>query len=600
MNPLGQLVVLFLVAVVAVPLFKRAGLGALLGYIAAGVLIGPHGLGVVGDVDNMLHISEFGVVLLMFVIGLELQFSRLKALRKPIFGLGTMQVVSGIVGIGGLIMLAGYPLTLAVVLGCGLALSSTAFVLQLLAEKKELATGHGRLSFTILLFQDMAAVPMLAFIPFLASGGPDEAASWQEIAYGVGRVALIFGAIVIAGRYLLRHALRFIHATRVREISIAAALLLVTGTAFLMESVGLSMALGAFVAGVLLADSEFRHQLEADIEPFKGLLLGLFFISVGMTLNLGAVLAEPLKLIAGAALLMLIKAILVAAIGRWGGKLNGISAMRLGLLLSQGGEFGFVIFSLATQLQLIDRQLHEQLIAVVTISMVLTPLVLFVFETLVKRFASDTRPPFDTIDDGKTGAVIAGFGRFGQISGRLLRSLKIPFTALDINPDQVDVVRRFGNKVHYGDASQLDVLRAARVGEASVFILAIDDIDASLRAVRLVRQYFPDVRILARARNRRHAHLLMDAGVRWLVRETYHSALLMAEEMLVSLGREREEAQEYVRLFRDTDQRNLVRQHEKGLHHDAAKILQSSRDAAEELQRLFEEDQDQDENTKDE
>ncbi|WP_111494780.1 monovalent cation:proton antiporter-2 (CPA2) family protein [Marinobacter bohaiensis] len=593
MNPLGQLVVLFLVAVIAVPLFKRAGLGALLGYIAAGMLIGPHGIGVVGDVDNMLHISEFGVVLLMFVIGLELQFSRLRALRKPIFGLGSLQVLTAMLIIGGLVVLTGRDIALAIVLGCGLALSSTAFVLQLLAEKKELATGHGRLAFTILLFQDMAAVPMLAFIPFLVSGDAEEATNWTEILLGIGQVAVTFAIIVIAGRYLLRHALRFIHATRVREVSIAAALLVVTGTAYLMESVGLSMALGAFVAGVLLADSEFRHQLEADIEPFKGLLLGLFFISVGMTLNLGAVLADPLILIAGAAGLMLIKALLIAAIGHWGGKLGGISALRLGLLLSQGGEFGFVIFSLATQLALIDRTLHEQLIAVVTISMVLTPLALTVFERIVARLGGEEKPPFDTIEDGRTGAVIAGFGRFGQISGRLLRSLNVPFTALDVNPDQVDVVRRFGNKVHYGDASQLDVLRAARVGEAKVFILAIDDIDASLRTVNLVRKYFPDVRILARARNRRHAHMLMDAGVRWLVRETYHSALLMAEEMLVSLGRERDEAQDLVKLFQETDQRNLARQHEKGLHHDAAKILQSSRDAAEELTRLFEEDQEE-------
>ncbi|BES69996.1 monovalent cation:proton antiporter-2 (CPA2) family protein [Marinobacter nanhaiticus D15-8W] len=591
MNPLGQLVVLFLVAVIAVPLFKRLGLGALLGYIAAGMLIGPYGLGVVGDVDNMMHISEFGVVLLMFVIGLELQFSRLRALRKPIFGLGTLQVLSAMAVIGGLILIAGNDVTLAIVLSCGLALSSTAFVLQLLAEKRQLATGHGRLAFTILLFQDMAAVPMLAFLPFLATGGDAGDTSWQEFLLDAGRILLVFGGIVIAGRYLLRHCLRFIHAARVREVSIAAALLVVSGTAYLMDLAGLSMALGAFVAGVLLADSEFRHQLEADIEPFKGLLLGLFFISVGMTLNLNRVLTDPFILFACAAGLMLIKALLIAAIGHWGGKLSGVSAFRLGLLLSQGGEFGFVIFSLAGQLDLIDRNLREQLVAVVTISMMLTPLVLFLFERLVARFAPDDRPPFDDINDGRTGAVIAGFGRFGQISGRVLGSLKIPFTALDVNPEQVDVVRRFGNEVHYGDASQIDVLNAARVGEAKVFILAIDDIDASIRAAHLVRQNFPDVRILARARNRRHAHLLMDAGVRWLVRETYHSALFMAEEMLVGLGKERKEARELIGLFRDADERNLVRQH--GLHDDPAKILQSAKEAAEELRQLFEQDQEE-------
>ncbi|WP_148863955.1 monovalent cation:proton antiporter-2 (CPA2) family protein [Marinobacter fonticola] len=591
MSPLGQLVVLFLVAVIAVPLFKRAGLGALLGYIAAGMLIGPYGLGVVGDADNMLHFSESGVVLLMFVIGLELQFSRLRALRKPIFGLGSLQVLSAMAVIGGLVLMAGQTTTLAIVLGCGLALSSTAFVLQLLAEKKELATGHGRLAFTILLFQDMAAVPMLAFLPFLASGGNADDMSWQDMLVDAGRIALTFGAIIIAGRYLLRHCLRFIHAARVREVSIAAALLVVSGTAYLMEIAGLSMALGAFVAGVLLADSEFRHQLEADIEPFKGLLLGLFFISVGMTLNLNRVLSDPLVLFACAAGLMLIKTLLIASIGHWGGKLGGASALHLGLLLSQGGEFGFVIFSLAGQLDLIERDLREQLVAVVTISMVLTPLALFVFERLVVRFAPSDKKPFDEINDGRTGAVIAGFGRFGQISGRVLGSLKIPFTALDVNPEQVDVVRRFGNKVHYGDASQIDVLNAARVADAKVFILAIDDIDASVRAARLVRQNFPEVRILARARNRRHAHLLMDAGVRWLVRETYHSSLFMAEEMLVGLGKERQEAGELIGLFRDADERNLARQH--GMHHDPAKILQSAKEAADELRQLFEQDQEE-------
>ncbi|MAA63773.1 MAG: glutathione-regulated potassium-efflux system protein KefB [Alteromonadaceae bacterium] len=587
MNPLAQLVILFLVAVIAVPLFKRAGLGAILGYIAAGILLGPYGMRVFSDVDTMMHISEFGVVLLMFVIGLELQFSRLKALRKPIFGLGSLQVALCMTGIGGVTLLLGYSLTLAIVLGSALALSSTAFVLQLLAEKKELATSHGRLAFTILLFQDMAVVPFIAFLPFLAGGGSPS--SWEENLFDAGRIALTFAGIVFAGRYLLRHVLKFIHATQVREISIAAALLLVAGTALLMESVGLSMALGAFVAGVLLADSEFRHQLEADIEPFKGLLLGLFFISVGMTLNLERVLANPLFLISGAVLLMLIKTVLIALIGWRGGKLKKLGALRLGLLLSQGGEFGFVIFSMAGQLQLLDKSLHEQLIAIITISMVLTPIAVFLFEKTVMRFAHDSHPAFDEIDDGKTGVVIAGFGRFGQISGRVLASLRIPFTALDINPEQVSVVRRFGNKVHYGDASQLDMLHAARVGDAKVLILAIDDIDASLRTARLVQQDFPDVRILARARNRRHAHLLMDAGVTWMVRENYHSSLLMAEEMLVGIGRERKEAQELIQLFRDADESTLIRQH--GLHNDPDKILQSAKEAADELRELFEEDQ---------
>lgn len=587
MSSLGQAVILLLVAVIAVPLFTRAGLGAILGYIAAGVLIGPSGLGVFYNVDTMLRISEFGVVLLMFVIGLELQFSRLRALRKPIFGLGSLQVLLGTAAIASLLFVAGRSATLALVVGCGLTLSSTAFVLQLLAEKKELSHSHGRLAFTILLFQDMAVVPILAFLPFLAGSGDD--ASWQSMLFDLARVTLILGGIVFFGRYLLRPALSFVHATRVREVSIAAALLVVSGTAYLMESVGLSMALGAFVAGLLLADSEFRHELEADIEPFKGLLLGLFFISVGMTLNLEKVIAEPLFLLAGALGLMAIKAVIVMGIGLWGGGLKKLEAARLGLYLSQGGEFGFVIFALAGRLDLIEQALREQLIAVITISMMLTPLVMFVFERVTRRLVKTDSPAFDTIKSERTGVVIAGFGRFGQISGRVLTSLKVPFTALDVNPEQVDVVRRYGNTVHYGDASRLDVLNAARVGEARFLLLAIDDIDASLRTARLMRQHFPDVTILARARNRRHAHLLMDAGVSRLVRETYYSALYLAEEMLVGIGHERDEAHELITLFQTNDQASMQRQH--GLHNDQERIVQSSREAAAELQRLFSEDQ---------
>lgn len=587
MSPLSQVVSLFLVAVIAVPLFKRAGLGAILGYIAAGLLIGPSGFSVFSDVDRIFHVSEFGVVLLMFVIGLELQFSRLRALRKPIFGLGSLQVLTGIVAIGGILALTGKSVNVALVIGSGLALSSTAFVLQLLAEKGELSSGHGRLAFTILLFQDMAVVPFLAFLPFMA--GDNDHGSWQQMLLDAGRVVLSFAAIIIAGRYLIRHVLRFVHTTRVREISIAAPLLVVSGTALLMETVGLSMALGSFVAGVLLADSEFRHQLEADIEPFKGLLLGLFFISVGMTLDLNEILREPLFLVFAALGLMAIKTLLIALLGHFGGGLKSKAAFRLGLLLSQGGEFGFVLFALSVQLGLIDKTLGGQLTAIITLSMIFTPLLVSIMERVTQHHFPDEPLPFDDFDDERTGVVIAGFGRFGQICGRMLGSLKIPFTALDINPEQVDVVRRFGNTVHYGDASQLDVLRAAKLGEAKVLILAIDDVTSSLRTAALVREEFPDVRVLARARNRLHAHRLMDMNVHWLVRETFLSALHMAEEMLVTLGRDRSEAHDLTTLFRQTDEQNLLRQH--GLHEDRDKILQSAQEAAAELQELFEEDQ---------
>ncbi|OEY65470.1 monovalent cation:proton antiporter-2 (CPA2) family protein [Marinobacter sp. X15-166B] len=584
---LGQIVIVLSVAVIAVPLFKRAGLGAVLGYIAAGMVLGPYGLGVFKAPDNVMHMSEFGVVLLMFVIGIELQFSRLKALRKPIFGLGSLQVVLCVAALGGAMVLAGGSYTAAIVVGCALALSSTAFVLQLLAEKKELTSAHGRLSFAFLLFQDISVIPIMAFLPFLAGGGETNA-GWQDLLTDAVQIVVLFAAIVIVARYLLRGALKFVHSTGVREISIAATLLVVSGTALLMEFVGLSMALGAFVAGVLLAESEFRHQLEADIEPFKGLLLGLFFISVGMTLNLSKVISSPLQLLSVALLLMLIKTVVIAAVGYWGGKIKGVNALKLGLLLSQGGEFGFVILSLAGQLDLVDRVLREQMTAVITLSMILTPLLLTLFEKLTPHLVRETEPAFEQPDEVQSGVVIAGFGRYGQISGRLLASLQIPFTALDISPDQVDVVRKFGNKVHYGDASQLDVLHAAKTGDAKVLVLAIDDISASLRTARLMQQNFPHVRILARARNRRHAHCLMDAGVTWILRETYLSALATAEELLVTLGRERAEAQELTTLFREADQRTLRRQY--GMHHDPEKIIESSKESAEALRGLFEQD----------
>jgi monovalent cation:proton antiporter-2 (CPA2) family protein len=586
MSPLGHMVILLLAAVVAVPLCKRLGLGAVIGYLAAGMLLGPSGLDLFSDIEGMLHFSEFGVVMLMFIIGLELQPSRLKALRRPIFGLGSLQLALCSLAIGALAWAFGRSFIVVFVVGTGLALSSTAFVLQLLAEKDQLSAAHGRLAFTILLFQDLAVIPLLALLPVLSGGEGDQSA--RDIAVNIVEVVAIFAAIVLVGRFLVRPILHFIHATGVREISIAIALLMVTGVAWIMAEAGLSMALGAFVAGVLLADSEYRHQLEADIDPFKGLLLGLFFLSVGMTLNLGLVVSDPLLLVGLALLLMLAKTVLVFVIGRAFGSLDNDSAWRLGLLLSQGGEFGFVVFALAGQLEIFPPGLQERLIVVVTLSMIFTPLLYTCYERLLAPLLKPAPEPFDTIEPKEGSVVIAGFGRFGQIAGRLLATLQIPFTALDVSPDQVQVVRRFGNKVHFGDAAQLDVLRAAGLDGARVLVLAIDDVEASLRAAAIVRQNFPEVEILARARNRIHAHRLMDAGVEWIIRETFLSSLALAEKMLIHIGRSPDEAKEIVRLFRETDEESLRRQH--GIHHDQQRIIQSTQEAADELQRLFEGD----------
>lgn len=586
---LEHAVVLLLAAVVTVPLFRKAGLGAVLGYIAAGILIGPSVLGLFTDVDDMLHFSEFGVVLLLFIIGLELQFSRLRALRHPIFVLGTLQVLACALLLGlGLRLFADQRLVNALVIGSALALSSTAFVLQLLAEKKQLTAAYGRLSFAILLFQDLAVIPLLAVLPILA-GVKSGATGPVEWLLELGHIVLVFAALVFMGRFVLRHVLRIVHASGVREIAIGAALLVVTGVAFLMEQLNLSMALGAFVAGVLLADSEYRHELEADLDPFKGLLLGMFFISVGMGLGLEQFLASPARLFGYAVLLIAVKFLVIFLVGRFAGGLDRPAAIRLGLLLGQGGEFGFVVFSAAGQLGMLGETLRSELVMVVTLSMILTPLLYGVYgKWLAPRLEARATQPYDSIEEEGNGVVIAGFGRFGQITGRLLRTLDIGFTALDISPAQVDVVRRFGNKVHYGDAARLDVLRAAGLGEARILVLAIDDVDASLQTVRLVRRHFPQVKILARARNRKHAHLLMDLGVAWIIRETLLSALRTAEETLIQLGRSAGEARTIVEKFRTFDEESLRRQH--AVHTDDKRFLQTAREAAEELHGLMEED----------
>lgn len=585
MISLQQTVILLLAAVVAVPIFKRIGMGAVLGYLAAGAAIGPSGIGVFVNPQRMLHVSEFGVVMLMFVIGLELHPARLKALRKPIFGTGSLQVALCALALGLVAWSIQHDLMQAFVIGTALALSSTAFVLQLLAEKKQLTTSQGRIAFTTLLFQDLAVIPLLAVIPPLA--GHNGAFHLSTAALGIARVCVSLVLVILVGRYLVRPLMRFVQSVHVREISIAQALLLVTGAAYLMQWLGLSMATGAFLAGVTLAQSEFRHQLEGDIEPFKGLLLGLFFMAVGMTFNFSLVLHEPLRILGLAAGLILIKAVLVTVVGRVSAELTWQKSMRLGLLLSQGGEFAFVVFALAGRLSILPPERESLLVAVVTISMALTPLLYGFYERCLAPRLERSDKAYDSIDE-RNGVVIAGFGRFGQITGRLLNSLRIPFTALDINMEQVLVVRRFGNEVHFGDASQLNVLASAGLEEAKLLVLAMDDVQSSLATVDLVKQNFPKVRILARARNRNHYHRLREAGADWIIRETFHSALEMATTVLIELGRSGDEARHLVQLFRRNDEKSLHRQH--GIHRDREQVIQSSQDAADELRRLFEED----------
>jgi glutathione-regulated potassium-efflux system ancillary protein KefC/glutathione-regulated potassium-efflux system protein KefB len=585
MSLLSQVAIFLAAAVIAVPLFRRFHLGAVLGYLAAGIAIGPHGLGLVGEAENVMHLAELGVVLLLFVIGLELQPSRLWVLRKTIFGLGGAQVLltGVIIAVAGLAF--GLTWQAALVIGLALSMSSTAFVLQILAERGELTTRHGRSSFAILLFQDMAVIPLLALIPLLGAGEeiPHGAQAWSEALQAVGMIVLV----VVGGRYLLRPLFSAIAASRIQEIFTAAALLTVIGTALLVSSVGLSMSLGAFLAGVLLADSEFRHELEANIEPFKGLLLGLFFISVGMSVDLGLLTRQPLLILGGAVALMLVKAAVLFAIGRYAGH-SAASARRLAAALAQGGEFAFVLFAVALNSGIMTQSLSDTLVIVVSLSMMLTPLALALDDWASRLASAREEEMFDAIQAEEAPVVIAGFGRMGQIVGRILRARGIAFTALDKSSQQIESVRRFGLRAYYGDASRLDLLRAARTDKARLFVLAIDDVEASLQTAETVKRNFPGTKIIARARNRFHAYRLMDLGIDPLVRETFLSSLDLGEKVLRELGLSEWLAKDTVATFRRHDEEMLIRQH--AVYHDETQLIQTTQEAARELEGLFESD----------
>lgn len=579
-----EAVVFLLATVIAVPLFKKFGMGGVLGYLIAGVFIGPWVFGAISDVENILHFSEFGVVLLLFIIGLELRPSRLWELRRPVFGLGSAQVAVTGLALAGVGVMIGLPVITALIIGLVLSLSSTAFALQILAEKKQLTTHFGRASFAILLFQDLAAIPLLALIPLLGLSGSEQ--NWSLLA--AFKTVAIVVIVVAGGRWLLRPLLRFAASAASHEVFVAAALLVVVGTALIMQLAGLSMALGAFLAGVLLADSEYRHELEADIEPFKGLLLGLFFIAVGMSMNLGLVMQQPLIILGLVLGLMTIKALLLYSLGRIVKQSHG-SAVNLALFISQGGEFAFVLFSVAVSAQVLDKALADTLIVVVSLSMALTPLFILLNEKIFKIGLGQDKPKeFDHIEVREHRVIIAGFGRFGQMVARTLRMKKIPFTVLEASFEQVDFVRKFGNKIYFGDASRLDLLRAARADLADVFVLAIDDIEASIKTAEMVKKHYPHLKIYARARNRVHAYRLMDIGVDKQIRETFLSSIELARDVLMALGHSETDANEAIRRFRQHDENLLQQQHK--IYNDEAKLIAAVQQGAQELERLFEED----------
>jgi monovalent cation:proton antiporter-2 (CPA2) family protein len=578
-----QVAVFLAAAAIAALLGRFLRMGAVLGYLAAGVVIGPFVLGPyfgLDDVESILNFGAFGVVMLLFVIGLELRPIRLWSMRSAIFGLGTAQLTATSVVLGAAGIAVGLTTREALFIGLGLSLSSTAFALQVLEERGEINTRHGRLAFSVLLFQDLAAIPLIALVPLFAAGGAERPA--MDLRTAAFAIATIVG-VVLVGRFLLSRVFRLVAATSVREAMTATALLTVVGVALVMEAAGLSAALGAFIAGALLADSEYRHQIEADIAPFEGLLLGLFFIAVGMSIDLSVLVGRPMELLGIVVGLVAVKAVILFILGRWWGLKND-AATRLGLVISQGGEFAFVLFSAGALAGVIGRELASLLTLAVTLSMATTPLLL-VAHDMIRRGLTPEAPDYDTPPGGDRHVIIAGFGRFGQIVARVLRARRVPFTALDTSIEQVDFVKRFGAKIYYGDAGRLDILRAAEADKALALVLAIDDVEGSLRVAQIVRHNFPDLPIYARARDRNHVHRLMDLGVSIIERETFLAALELTRRLLRGVGLSEADARRTTETFKRHDERRLYQDYQ--YYTDLEKVRAIALSQALELEELF-------------
>ena len=598
----SQAFIYLLAAVLAVPLAKRLGLGSALGYILAGVLIGPFVLGLVGqETQDVMHFAEFGVVLMLFLVGLELEPSVLWRMRVPILGLGGSQVVLTALVLAGVASLLGQPWQTALAIGLTLALSSTAIVLQTLKERAWMNTGAGRAGFSVLLFQDIAVIPILAVLPFLvvpelgslAAGADAHAADLERP--GWLRAALILGVVLgiaVAGRFLMRPVFHWIASTRSLELFIATALTLIVGITLATEYAGLSPALGTFLAGVVLAESEFRHELESNIEPFKGLLLGLFFISVGASIDFGLVAGQPGLVLALVATLIGSKFLLLLLLGRIF-KLNLADNLMFAFLLAQGGEFAFLLFSFATKNRVISSDLSNLLVVVVVLTMMLTPLLLIAYERWVRpRFVECVSArPDDDIDSGANPVIVAGYGRFGQIVSRLLQADGVESTLLDHDSGQIELTGRFGNRVFFGDASRVQLLQAAGAEEAKLLVIAIDDREKAVQMVQAAKQFFPHLKTLARAYDRSHAYQLMEAGTDVVTRETFGSALIMGEEALLQLGYDPARAYRLMRSFKRHDEEGLLKLYEVwgDDHAYGLRIRQN----VEELERVLRDDSDE-------
>lgn len=579
----AEAAVLLGAAIIAVPLFQRLGLGSILGYLAVGLLLGPSLIGFISEPEEVLHFSEFGVVMLLFIIGLELEPSRLWGMRKRLFGLGLLQLCGCGVLLTPIGLALGLRWELAVLLGLILALSSTAFALQVLNEQRRLATPHGQTAFAILLFQDLAVIPLLALLPLFAGGVSAQGGDmWLDIGKGVGMVL----AAIVFGRLVFPRVLALIARSGVHEVFTAAALFLVLTLALVMDWAGLSMALGAFLGGVMLADTIYRHELEANIEPFKGILLGLFFMAVGMSVNLALVFDNVLWVLGITLVLLAAKLVIIALVGM-AARLPRQEIPRLATVIAQGGEFDFVLLSAAVSAGVFDQRIASLCIAAVTLSMALTPFLYRGGNHLADRMR-ETRPYDNDFGDETPPVLIAGLGRFGQMVARVLKLQDISFTALDPNITQVEFIRRFGSRIYYADATRLDVLRSAGLEHARVLVIAVDDEEAALAIARQVRTHYRQVKVFARARNRHHAWQLMEAGVDAVVRETFASSMEMSVEVLKGLGYPGSNALDAVRTFRDFDNQLLARTF---MHrHDSEALMATERAAMAEFQTLFQQE----------
>ncbi|WP_105902901.1 glutathione-regulated potassium-efflux system protein KefB [Vibrio gangliei] len=580
-------VVFLSAAVIAVPLAQRFGLGSVLGYLLAGIVIGPWGLGLISDVDSVMHFSELGVVLLLFLIGLELNPKKLWQMRMPILGLGGAQVLATTLVISAIVNMLGVGWQNSLVVGMGLALSSTAIALRVIEEQGLARTETGQSGFAVLLFQDIAVIPMLALLPLLAGNvGGD----WLDAVWMIGGIA----ALLVGGHYLLRPIFRYVVLSGVRELFTVAALLLVIGISVLMDQLGLSMALGTFLAGVLLAESEYRHELESAIEPFKGLLLGLFFMSVGMAVNLELLTLYPIKILAAVVALVTIKGLILYLLARLMGT-RPKARSRMAAILSQGGEFAFVLFTAAKGHGLLGEQMTSTLLVVVSLSMMTTPLILLVQQKWFSRTINLNDEMKSDVINEEPRVIVAGFGRFGQVVGRLLYANKIRITILESDASQIQLLRKFGYKVYYGDATQLDLLRAAGAEQAEAIAICTDSPEEVLKIAELCKQHFPNLKVLARARSRVEAYQLMNTGVTLFSRETFLGALDLGRQVLTELGMHPYQAKRAEAHFRKLDTtmlKDLLPQHTED-----KEVGIGAKEARKELEEIFDREMESDRKT---